>query len=190
MPVTIAITGHRPNRLSGPHTALELICREVLSVIRKDIPKDDPQPIVLSGLAEGADRIFAEAALKEDFRLEAVFPFQEDDYRTTFMSPHSDDFYMLKEKASNIHLLNGDIQDMETAFHDLGRFLVEKCDMLVAIWDGEAGIGKGGTPDVIDLARAANKPVVWINADGSTKLHIMTSDHVADIELDEIARFV
>lgn len=190
MPVTIAVTGHRPNRLSGSHTALMLICREVLSVIRKDISRGDPAPIALSGLAEGADRIFAEAALKEGFRLEAVFPFQEDDYRTTFMSPHSDDFYTLKDKSSNIHMLNGDIQNEQDGFHNLGLFLVEKCDMLIAIWDGKPGVGKGGTPDVIQLARAANKPVVWINADGSTKLHIMTSDHVADIELDEVERFV
>lgn len=186
MSLTISITGHRPNRLTGSPKKLKALCQQVLNVIHQDTP----DAIALSPLAEGADRIFAQAAVDTGMRLDAIFPFQEDDYRTTFLSPHSDDYFQLKDQAHNIHLMNGDIKHMDQGFYELGRSLVEASSLLVAIWDGPPGQGKGGTPEVIELAKASGKPVVWIRADGSDGFQIITHDHVADIEPDEILRFL
>jgi hypothetical protein len=45
-----------------------------------------------------------------------------------------------------------------------GRIMIEQSDALVAIWDGIAPGGIGGTRHTIALALEAGTPVVWINA--------------------------
>jgi hypothetical protein len=39
---------------------------------------------------------------------------------------------------------------------------VDHCDVLIALWDGEPSRGRGGTKDVIDYARAQQRPVIRV----------------------------
>ena len=41
---------------------------------------------------------------------------------------------------------------------------VNDADALLALWDGQAARGKGGTADVVDYARSLGKPVIIIDA--------------------------
>ena len=85
-PYRIAITGHRPNRM---HVGVARIERQLKQVLRRlaweargrAVPQT---PVAISALAEGSDRLFAEAALKLGMPLEVMLPFKSADYVTTF----------------------------------------------------------------------------------------------------------
>jgi hypothetical protein len=47
----------------------------------------------------------------------------------------------------------------------VGEYVVESCDVLIAIWDGKPSRGEGGTKDILDLARLKGMPVFVIPTD-------------------------
>jgi hypothetical protein len=42
--------------------------------------------------------------------------------------------------------------------------VLEDCDVLLAIWDGQDAQGQGGTGGTVAEARARGIPVVWVHA--------------------------
>jgi hypothetical protein len=61
--------------------------------------------------------------------------------------------------------LPGDRADLEAAYVLVGESLVERADMLIAIWDGEEGRGPGGTAHVVEMALRSSVPVIHIDID-------------------------
>lgn len=57
----------------------------------------------------------------------------------------------------------------EEAYLAAGSYVLEHCDVLVALWDGVRTQGKGGTGEIVDLARQRKLPLAWIRA-GNRKL--------------------
>jgi hypothetical protein len=51
----------------------------------------------------------------------------------------------------------------ESAFFAAGRYIVEQCDLLIAVWDGQPSKGLGGTGDVVAYARGVNRQVVVLD---------------------------
>lgn len=51
----------------------------------------------------------------------------------------------------------------ESAFLYAGRRVVDRCDTLIAIWDGAPARGRGGTADIVSYARSIGRDVeiVW-----------------------------
>jgi hypothetical protein len=45
--------------------------------------------------------------------------------------------------------------------------VVDNCDVLIAVWDGEGAEGQGGTGEVVARARSQGKPVVIVRAGNS-----------------------
>jgi hypothetical protein len=52
--------------------------------------------------------------------------------------------------------------DSQSAYQALGNYLIAQCDLLIAIWNGEYNLKKGGTGEVVKIALAQKKPVYWI----------------------------
>ncbi len=52
----------------------------------------------------------------------------------------------------------------EHAYEVTGRFVVRHCDLLIAVWDGKPGNGRGGTADIVHYATSVGVPVWWIHA--------------------------
>jgi hypothetical protein len=46
-----------------------------------------------------------------------------------------------------------------------GRYVVEHCDVLLALWDGRPTQGPGGTAEIVAHAQEQGKAVVWIEAE-------------------------
>lgn len=163
-PLTVGITGHRPNRLRlGPESVKRRIT-DVLSAI-KGINGAAPSFLAQSALAEGADRIFAEAALAQGFALRALLPFRNDDYLTTFDEKSATSSYRrLLAKAATVTELPGSLEEEKAAYEAVGRRIAETSDVLVAVWDGQPSQGRGGTPEIIEYAVGRGTPVVWVDA--------------------------
>ncbi len=133
---------------------------------------------VLSPLAKGADQLGARTALDLGFELAVALPFAQDDYeRTSKDEPGSiGEFRNLLLRASDgadassprIVTLDGSCgEDAALSYQAVSRLVVRNCDLLVAIWDGGAGRGAGGTADTVGFAAAFGQPVWWIDPAGA-----------------------
>lgn len=122
---------------------------------------------VLSSLAEGADRMVVEAVLDtHDSRLIAVIPFEMDDYASDFGeegSPSRIYFDRLLSCADDVITLPS-LPTREEGYEQGGNYVVDNCDVLLAVWDGEEAQGRGGTSEIVARARGQGKPVVIVRA--------------------------
>jgi hypothetical protein len=115
----------------------------------------------ISSLAEGADQVFAERVLDAGGALIAVIPCAA--YGRTFSTEAGVAAYRaLRARADEVIELPY-LAPAEDAFWAAGRRVVGMAEMLLAVWDGSASGGLGGTADVVAFAREHDVPtmVVW-----------------------------
>lgn len=174
----VGVTGHRLNKLDASDvTRLKREVAQALARLRTAAdefaraqlePRARCKLHVVSPLAEGADRIVAEAALKQGAELIVLLPFPRDDYALDFGTPSSRaDFAKLLEQAAEVRELDGrreSTRSRNAAYSRVGTLVVERSDMLIALWDGEKPDGTGGTAQVIEFARKSGKPILWLPA--------------------------
>lgn len=175
--VKIGAVGHR---LLSDETALRQRIREVFDRFLALVPHLPITPVrlsVFSPLAEGADRFIAQEALRrEGAELTAVLPLEQSDYVEDFDTDDSRrEFLGLLARSSRILRLRETPlphdQEPEArqearrqAYANVGRFVVDHCFALVAIWDGRPERGKGGTAAVIKYAREKHCPIFIIDS--------------------------
>jgi hypothetical protein len=135
---------------------------------------------VISPLAEGADRIVVSEALNAGYTLQAPLPFPRGIYEADFASKASvQEFRALLHRATAVLELDGNRNETDAAYASVGRVVLSQSDVLVAIWNGQAAAGLGGTEQVVRAARAIGIPVIWIRSvppHGSVLLPIHSSD--------------
>jgi hypothetical protein len=126
-----------------------------------------PSLRLISPLARGADRLAARAALALGYTLHVPMPLPQAEYEKDFDTPEDlADFRDLLAQAGEDWLaLDGDRgPEMNRSYEAVGRYVVRHCDMLIAIWDGGPGSGRGGTADIVRYAAHAGVPVWWQHA--------------------------
>jgi hypothetical protein len=115
----------------------------------------------LSSLAAGADQLFAEIALACGAELVVVTPSR--DFEAGFADPAELAGYRgLKKQAREEILLDYPCAS-ELAYLAAGKYIVDRSDLLLAVWDGKPARGLGGTADVVAYARESGKrvSVIW-----------------------------
>jgi hypothetical protein len=118
---------------------------------------------VISPLAEGADRIVAEAGLAAGFSLEAILPLDKTEYIKDFTTAESRAaFDRLLQRAASVLTLDGSADERPRAYEAAGFAMLANVDLLIAIWDGNDAEGIGGTGEIVNRAIADGIPVVWI----------------------------
>jgi len=146
----------------------------------KSIRKLRETPIsfcIYSALAEGADRIVAEVVLeKKDAVIQTVLPLLQEEYEEDFEAEGSrDEFRRLLQKdplpirLKQRRLLEECLPEQEleqrrNAYYNGGKYIVDECDILIAIWDGQPSKGRGGTYDIIEYARHVQRPLIIIHS--------------------------
>lgn len=164
----LGVTGHRDLRdeLKVVH-AIE----RLLDLINGILGQQRSAPLTWTGvsaLARGADQLFAEVVLERMLgRLEVVTPFPVSEYGKDFDAGRDrEEFDRLLLRASQVDQLAGDRKaGPETAYLRVGERVVDRCEILVAIWDGRPSAG-GGTGDVVEYAVKRERTVLWIDSDG------------------------
>ncbi|MFE5564803.1 hypothetical protein ACFQ68_07410 [Amycolatopsis japonica] len=111
----------------------------------------------LSSLAAGADHLFAELIVEAGHRLHAVIPCRG--YQSTFTGDALATYQRLLAAAETVTELDF-AEPGEEAFDAAGKYVVEHCDLLVAVWDGQPAHGHGGTGDAVAHARRLGRDVV------------------------------
>jgi hypothetical protein len=131
----------------------------------------DPEPtrlLFVSPLAHGSDQIAAEVAVELGFALQAVLPFALDEYRSELVGAgEASRFDTLVDKAEYVLELPGIRERDLEAYVMAGRATVAHCDVLIAVWDGRAARGRGGTAEVVQLAIERGTAVIHLPVDGS-----------------------
>lgn len=171
--LVIGVTGHRSARMPQGVAAevaarvdalMDVITEEALAIARTDaamFADVPPRLSVVSALADGADQIVAEAARARGFALDAILPFERGEYGAGLEGEGSEQaMHRLAGEASCLFEVTSDEPD--ESYWLAGRATVAHADILLAIWDGEASRGRGGTADVVQLAIARGTPVIHL----------------------------
>ncbi|MFC7530885.1 hypothetical protein [Actinoplanes sp. GCM10030250] len=118
----------------------------------------------VSSLADGADQLFAAHVLAAGGTLEAVLPCA--DYAGSLTADGSRARFegLLHAAASVLTMPYPEPSDR--GFLAAGQAMVDRCDHLFAVWDGQPARGLGGTADVVAYARARGCPVTVLWIDG------------------------
>ncbi|MGC9318405.1 MAG: hypothetical protein ACP5KN_10295 [Armatimonadota bacterium] len=157
--VRVGVTGHR---FLAEVERLRASVERALDEVETAFP--DRKLMVISPLAEGADRLVAEAALKRGAELMVPLPLPKDDYMTDFETEQSKrQFLALLEEAAEVTELPR-IEERDRAYAQVGEWVLDHSDALIAIWDGQAAQGTGGTADIAGRALDRGMPVLHIKA--------------------------
>jgi hypothetical protein len=111
---------------------------------------------VWSSLAEGADRLVVDRVLaRPESRLVVVLPLPAEDYEADFADATSrSEFRALLARAAETHTVGPDEGgSRESAYERAGHEVVDRSEVLLALWDGEPSRGRGGTAGLIEYAR-------------------------------------
>jgi len=149
----ICITGHR--KLLNPDEVRAEIARSF-----EYFKTRDTELQAISAIAEGADTIFAEEAIKAGIPLKVVLPFSRAEYEKDF-SPEGLTLFntLLNDREPEIlyQLKTDNSDERNAAYLETGKKLVDESDIVVAVWDGKPADGKGGTGDIVEYVRNKGK---------------------------------
>jgi len=151
-----------------------------LPVSERRVPRERHTPVewtVVSPLAAGADLIVAEAVLENERlagprRLEAMLPFERDEYEKDFVAgAELESFQRALEIASETSILRDEestiadsVAARSLAYRRAGRATTDSCEILIAVWDGEEDVNGVGTAATVQYAVARGRFVLWIDA--------------------------
>lgn len=173
----VGVTGHR--NLSASRMArldgqvadlLRQIATEVGAVHADHGDVYDPAPprlSLLSQLAKGADQMVTRIGLGLGFSLSTILPLPRRAYRTDFAGADAVAFDDLLKRSANVWRPLAGRGPRERAYALAGEATVAQSDILLAIWDGEAARGVGGTGDVVESAVRSGVPVLHLDATGN-----------------------
>jgi hypothetical protein len=190
----VGVTGHR----IGPKLPLETVApirqtidrivaaiaasaRDIIAKSNGGLVDTSLELVVVSALAEGSDRVVAEAGLAAEFSLEVVLPFTKAEYLRDFESAASREvFEALVGRAVSVIALDGNRAQENRAYEAAGLVMLANCDLLIAIWDQNEASGVGGTALVVDRAVNEGIPVVLVNPAQAERANLLWA---ADIEI-------
>ena len=142
----IGVTGHRS---FADH---DQVAESVTSVLDR-LLEGGADPVVVTSLAEGADRFVAEMVVSRSGSLEVILPLEVADYERDFGTESSrSEFTGLLAWASTVSIVDPPDETREGAYEAAGHAMVQRSDVVIALWDGTPARGRGGTAEIIQYA--------------------------------------
>ncbi|MDF1883627.1 NAD-binding protein [Sulfurimonas sp. SAG-AH-194-C21] len=164
----LGVTGHRKN-VSDNKALMQKIEKEIEKLKKVGITQ------VISPLAQGADRVVAKAAVDIlGAELFVPMPFKQQEYEKDFDKTSKAEFRELLSCMSFKELSDFEDKDNVTPIYDekrndlyqkCGEYVVDNCDILIAVWDGKDAKSKGGTGDIVDYAEKMGRKVIKVLSD-------------------------
>ena len=179
VPLTVGVTGHR--QIAGDCTpAIEAAVISLLEGVRTKAP--DAPLVLLTGLAEGADRLVARL-VQERFGAEiiVVLPRAAESYRSDFATADSrEEFDRLLASAQLVVTCPVDHADPTVGYAWAGNFTALHSHLLIALWDGDEARGDGGTAEIV-RAKLKGRYAGWNKGEplqydeGGAVAHVITA---------------
>jgi uncharacterized phage-like protein YoqJ len=161
----VMVTGHRPNRLFGynihssQYEALRKFFQDILDAAKKKY-------VVIggiSGMALGADMIFAEEVVNRGIPLLAYIPFQAQ--ASLWNASDQKRYNELLSYAYETHI-SGELRkgapkyEVSALLMKRNRDMVDACDLVLAVWNGATD---GGTYACLQYAKEQKKRIIVFN---------------------------
>jgi len=153
----IAISGHR----GLPDDVAVLIDTPIPAELER-FPGHDL--VGISCLADGADRLFVNAVLTVRGTFEVVLPVPEGP-EPAGPDPELRELLDLASEITPIAAPGAP----EAAYEAANREMLRRIEVLVAVWDGDAHGGRGGTSETVALARELGRTVHVVWPDGARR---------------------
>ena len=155
--ITLAITGHRD--IIENDDLRQEVSDYLDDIIKHNVKREI---VLLSPLADGADRFVAKLFLEKKqenkhLKLMVPMPHKLERYLEDFDEASKIEFLKLSNEAEKVFTIP---HLTESAYLDVGRYVVDKSDVLLALWDGTFNGKVGGTGDVVSYARNRQREVV------------------------------
>ena len=152
----VGFSGHRQlTNVPGVTTAI----RDALVSLRQAAPGEW---IALSSAAAGADLLFIHSARDLNMGWEASLPLPLIDFERDFPPQEWPQVKALIDQAEHLEV-STESGSREDSYLAGGLDIVNRCDVLLVVWDGQPARGKGGTADVVAYARAKGRPLLILN---------------------------
>lgn len=170
VPVVVAVTGHR----HLPAEDLSVIEDAVFEAMIRLQRRSPHSPCrLLTGLAEGADSIAARCALELGWQVHAVIPESLQNHASSISSEEARDvFHCLLKRCSSVTLLPVSTDSPDQKYLDVAAYLCQQGQWLIAVWDGNAAEGPGGTADVVRLFEQGTVNAAGTLPDTGPVIHI------------------
>lgn len=167
-PVIVGVIGHR-DPLPENKEKLFQTFTDILNAIQSINPNS--QIVVVSPLADGADRIASKVAISsEKYRLIACLPFSREEYVEDFSDNSKIEFQEYLYSANEIWEPDStEFQSRDIAYEKCAKKIVEVSDICIAFWDGELLNSIGGTSHTIHS-------ILQSSAHQNTKLKLVHID--------------
>jgi hypothetical protein len=180
IPFVLAASGHRDLVAEDVPRLRRVVC----GLLRRMSRRMESTPLLLlSGLAEGADQLVADAALECGACLAVVLPLPKDLYRSRMALQAQAEFERLLGRASLVIDLPlacsvDELGESEEArvrqYCALADFLAFHCQALIALWDGADSDSHGGTFEVVRSVLAGVEHEDVMEPLRGTVYHIVT----------------
>jgi len=158
-PCVVGFTGHRRVK---HEKAIAQVLGEVIASLQQDIGRD---LVGRSSIASGADTLFAEACLASNLKWIALLPFPEAEFKKDFSEADWKRAKAVLDRAERVEI-SSEAAERPRGYLDCGLATVDGADLMVAVWDGKAPRGPGGTAQIVEHARSVQKPLILISPDG------------------------
>ena len=195
MHLTIGVTGHR-DLLADEVPALKKLVRDFFLQLKSDYPDLDLQ--LITPLAEGSDRLVADVAAEMGIDLIVPLPMPQAEYEKDFSS--ADAVQAFRDSLDSARVINlrtlpeaqGRARtpaDHDRQYAQLGVFISNHSQVLLALWDGKPSTAVGGTAGVVKyhltavmpgLSVAEESPNLLADNENDLAYHIVCSRDRAD----------
>lgn len=131
-----------------------------------------------SSIAEGADTLCVEVARKLGMPTHLLLPLEEENFMRDFTTQTAWERSREQIEMVRIHSGKGSLNMVPGAcrrpdcYYNQGMYMLEACDILITVWDGQPAKGTGGTSEVVQKAKVMGIPVVRIDPVTAEVLHL------------------
>jgi len=185
--LTIGVTGHR-DLLAEEVPALKKKVRDFFVQMKNDFPDLNLQ--LITPLAEVSDRLVADVALELGCDLIVPMPMSRADYEMDFSSPAAVGAFRDSLKKARVIYLRSlkrdsgiglNHEDRARQYAQMGIFISNHSQVLLALWDGKPSLEVGGTASVVNYHLTAVMPGFSISEDSPNLLADNENDLVYHI---------
>lgn len=156
------VTGHRPAGFPFPRVNTNPLYIDYYVKLSNDIEKLIwmGYDTFITGMADGADMDFANMVMMykrtyQDISLEADLPFPTTPVKR--VTPYHASRNSILMSCDNTHIISDHY--FQGCMDQRNRFMVDRADMVYAIWNGER---HGGTWNTIKYAKSKDKPIRFL----------------------------
>ena len=155
----VGFTGHRRIENEGK---VAQVLRDLVVSLRRELGREI---VGRSSIASGADTLFAEACRGAKIPWIALLPFPEAEFKKDFTDGDWKRARELLDQAERVEVWSA-TAERPAGYLDCGLATVDGANLMLALWDGKAPRGAGGTAQIVEHARRVQKPLVIISSPG------------------------